>query len=380
MSEPADVYRRLQQHLDRMLVGFPATESGVEIRILQRLFSPEDAEIALQLSVIPETLDRIHRRLRKTGISTGKLEEVLDRLADKGAILGGRHLDRGDGKKRYSKAQLAVGIYEFQVDRLTAELQRDFEQYMDEAFAEAFHTKTTPQLRTIPINESVIPDRRVGTYDGARRVIEESDGPFAVINCICRQGGDLRGEPCRQTEARRVCLTIGSMAQGCIDAGLGQAKTTDETLKLLDRADEDGMVLQPENSRDPHFMCFCCGCCCGVLSSVKKFPRPAEYVHSNYYAMVDSDLCTGCETCVERCQMDALAVEGDACVVNGDRCIGCGLCVSTCPSDAMHLVERDDAAVPPKNTQALYRQIMTERFGTWGTAKIMARAMLGLKI
>jgi len=34
------LYRRLQQHLDRMPVGFPATQSGVEIRILQRLFTP----------------------------------------------------------------------------------------------------------------------------------------------------------------------------------------------------------------------------------------------------------------------------------------------------------------------------------------------------
>jgi ferredoxin len=77
--------------------------------------------------------------------------------------------------------------------------------------------------------------------------------------------------------------------------------------------------------------------------------------------------------------MDALAVD-DTCTVDRDRCIGCGLCISSCPTDALHMVERDDVTIPPKNTQALYRKILTERFGTWGTAKIMARAMLGLKI
>ena len=57
-----DVYRRLQKHIDNMPVGFPATESGVELRILKRLFTPEEAEVGLLLSAVPEDLERIHRR------------------------------------------------------------------------------------------------------------------------------------------------------------------------------------------------------------------------------------------------------------------------------------------------------------------------------
>ena len=151
MSDSPDVYRRLQQHLDQMPVGFPATESGVELRILRRFFDEKEAEIALQLSALPEPLEKIHRRLRKSGISAEELERVLDGLVEKGAILGGRHTARKDGIKRYSKAQLAIGIYEFEVDRMTAELQADLDQYMEEGFAEAFFSKTTPQIRTIPI-------------------------------------------------------------------------------------------------------------------------------------------------------------------------------------------------------------------------------------
>ena len=48
--EPGELYRKLQQHLDRMPVGFPATESGVEIRILQRLFTPDEAALAGDIS------------------------------------------------------------------------------------------------------------------------------------------------------------------------------------------------------------------------------------------------------------------------------------------------------------------------------------------
>ena len=54
--EDAELYRALQRHLDRMPVPYPATESGVEIRILRRLFTPDEARLALSLSGIPETL------------------------------------------------------------------------------------------------------------------------------------------------------------------------------------------------------------------------------------------------------------------------------------------------------------------------------------
>ena len=35
-------YRKLQEHLDTLPIGYPATESGVELRILEFLFSPEE--------------------------------------------------------------------------------------------------------------------------------------------------------------------------------------------------------------------------------------------------------------------------------------------------------------------------------------------------
>ena len=48
-AEYLGIYRKLQQHLDKMPVGYPATESGIEIKILEHLFNPDQAEIALNL-------------------------------------------------------------------------------------------------------------------------------------------------------------------------------------------------------------------------------------------------------------------------------------------------------------------------------------------
>jgi Pyruvate/2-oxoacid:ferredoxin oxidoreductase delta subunit/predicted transcriptional regulator len=377
MPSEGDVYRRLQKHLDELPVAFPATASGVELRILKRLFTPEEAAVALALSALPETVEKIQHRL--PGRTAEDVERMLDRMVEKGAIFGGRMMAR-EGRKRYSRAPLVIGMYEAQVDRLTKEMQEDFDQYAREGFASTLLGAKTKQMRTIPVNARFVPDRLVGRYDDARKMIGEGDGPWAARNCVCRQGKDLLGEPCRQTTSRRVCLTIGGAARASVAAGDGQALTREETLALLDQAERDGMVLQPANARDPVFICFCCGCCCGLLQTAKLFPKPAEYLQSNYQAVVDAGLCSECGTCHPRCPMEALSSGDGATAVDLDRCIGCGLCVCTCPTEAVTLRAKAERTVPPKDLKALYGKIMAERFGLLGTAKRIGRALLGRQI
>lgn len=372
-----DVYRRLQEHLDNMPVGYPATESGVELRILRHLFSPDEAEIALHLSALPERLEKIHSRARKKAdIGTQELKKTLDGLARKGAI----HRTRKDGKSHYSKLMLAIGMFEYQVDRLTRDFYADVVEYMEGDFRKAFHTKNTSQMRTIPINEEVIPERAIGTYDGARKTIMDSKGPFAVLNCVCRQGKDLLDQPCELSDIRETCLVLEDMAKTTIRGGVARELTREEMIQILDRADDVGMVLQPQNTQEPHFICCCCGCCCGVLNSAKKLPRPAEYFDANYYAEVDPELCSDCGTCADRCQMEAIVDGGGFSSVDLNLCIGCGLCVTTCPDEAVQLYRKEASKTPPKNMMDLYRTITQERFGPLGTARILGKKVLGMKI
>ncbi len=379
MGQDADVYRRLQQHLDRMPVAFPATASGVELRILRQLFSPEEAEVALLLGMLPERLGRIHKRDR-SGRSPAELEQILDRLADKGSILGGRAFAGRDGIKRYSKAPLAIGMYELQVDRLTKQLQSDMTQYADEAFARALLTGKTNQLRTVPVNARFVPERRVGRYDDARALLRESRGPFAVMNCVCRQGKDLIGEPCRQTKVRRTCLALRGVARSVVAFGTGLEVTRQDALALVEQAEREGMVLQPANTQDPQYLCFCCGCCCGMLLAAKQFPRPAEYLQSNYYAVVAAGLCSDCQTCRSRCPMDARGSDGGVTLVDRDRCIGCGLCVSSCPTGAIRLAAKAEPIVPSRSSNALYLKILKERVGLLRTAGALGRALVGRRV
>ena len=369
-----ELYRALQRHLDRMPVAYPATESGVEIRILKRLFTEDEARLALCLSAIPETLRTIHRRMRQ--MTLDELRGALDRLADKGCI---RKFPGKTGPV-YGKSPLVLGMYEDQVNRLTPELERDFRAYMVEAFGrEAFGSTRTPQMRTVPVHKSIPVEHPIATYNDIRKIVEEMAGPFAVIPCVCRQGRALTGEPCKQTSASRNCLMFGRAATMMTAKGIAEPVSREEMLDFLDRADREGLVLQPGNTTDLLFACCCCGCCCGVLTTAKKLPKPADFFQSDFLAAVDREKCQSCGTCVTRCQMDAIAQDDGPAVVTEERCIGCGLCVTTCPSEALSLGRKERRPPPPKDMPALYMKMLKERYGQLGAAAALAGHFVGRK-
>ena len=65
----------------------------------------------------------------------------------------------------------------------------------------------------------------------------------------------------------------------------------------------------------------------------------------------DEQKCEGCGDCIDRCQMEALELDGDTVALNLDRCIGCGLCVTTCPTESLALVRKSESEQPdvPQN-------------------------------
>lgn len=357
MKTKSQVYRDLQKHLDKLPIGYPPTESGVEIRILKHLFTPEEARIAANLSMVPEPLGLIYERMKKTGMSIEELEQVLNRMVHKGTIL----TNTKDNERYYRNAMLAVGMFELQVERLTKDFTEDLLQYLDEAFAKELYRTKIPQLRTIPIEKSISPERHVSIYDDVRQIVESIDGQIAVANCVCRQAKDVIGESCTHTDLRETCLVFRGVAKHHLDLGLARPITKEETFAILEKAEEAGLVLQPENTQRPSFICCCCGDCCAILTTVKKFPRPADLYATNYYAQVDPESCMRCGTCVDRCQLEAVATIDGVSIITRERCIGCGICVANCPSNAIQLKKEKEESLPPENTKALYMNIMSKR-------------------
>ena len=127
------------------------------------------------------------------------------------------------------------------------------------------------------------------------------------------------------------------------------------------RAGEQALVLSPGNSKEIMNICLCCGCCCGFMSILKHFDRPADHCASPYEAKIDPDLCVLCGTCEERCQMEAIHEGGQGYEVEEARCIGCGLCVPTCPEEAVSMVERPKAPAIPVDMLDMNMKIAQER-------------------
>ena len=329
-----DVYDQLRQRLDQFSVGFPATVSGVELEILRRLFAEDEAVMFLALTPRPVAAAAVAANLER---DPEQVAELLERMAHKGLVFRFAR----QGEVYYSSLPFVVGIYEYQVNNMDQGLAELMERYFDERFAQAIAQQTAP-LRPIAVNRAVDTKTQVATYDNSRAMIQSQE-KIAVARCICRMEKGLLGKGCDKPS--EVCLAFGPHAAYCVDIGMSRWISREEALAIMDQCEEAGLVPMPTNSQNPVGLCNCCGDCCGVLTSIKKHPRPAEAVLSNYYAEVDPELCMGCGLCLERCQMEALELGPDDVVqVDLDRCIGCGLCITTCPEEALELRGKAPAA------------------------------------
>ncbi|MDP2647224.1 MAG: 4Fe-4S dicluster domain-containing protein [Desulfobacterales bacterium] len=346
-----DIFKKLALHLDNLPAGFPATDTGVELRILKRLFTPEEARIAMGLTMRLESPATVAERL---GRNTEELSVQLERMSKKGLLIRG---GKG-GRYRYMAAQFVVGIWEYHVNDLDENLIRDFNEYVP-YLMKAQLTLKTQQLRVIPVSRSISAEMKIMPYEAAEEIIK-SQSKILVAPCICRKEHRMMGAGC--DSPLETCLIFGGSAFFYEENGIGRTVSQDEALKVLNTGMEAGLVLQPGNSIKPANICMCCGCCCQILKNLKAIDKPGRIVCSSYYAAVNAENCTACEACATRCQMDAITVAGTA-RVDLDKCIGCGLCVESCQSDAMHLVKKEgkDIWEPPRNVAETYINIARER-------------------
>lgn len=352
MGDDLKAYESLAAHLDRLPTGFPRTQTGVELRILKRLFSPEEAELAQLLTMKPETPDQIAARCGK---DAAEIQPKLESMSRKGLIF---RIRKGP-MTLFMASQFVVGIWEYHVNDLDPELVRDVNEYLPLLF-EKSRGVGLRQMRTIPVPKALAADQAIMAYEEARSLVMAQE-KLLVAPCICRKEHKISGKGCdRPMES---CLVFGAGAQYYEENGLGRMIDHAEALRILDRAEESGLVLQPSNAQNIVNICTCCGCCCQILKNLKKLPKPAQFVSSNFHASIDAHRCSGCETCLDRCQMDAIRMEDGTAVVSRDNCIGCGLCVSTCPEDAVKLEAKSDEErqVPPPSFSEALKAIAMQR-------------------
>jgi electron transport complex protein RnfB len=351
MATENDAYRKLQRHLNKMPVGYPATKTGVEINLLKSIFTPEQAAVATHLDYKHKSIDQIFETAKVDVASKEDLKRILDKTVSNGGIFRRRR----DGEVQYAVLPFLLwGMYEHQIKRLNKAFLDDCNEYITGEFGIEFATSRLPKMRVIPIEESIEAEHRIATYDELRRLIEQAGDHIAVQECFCRKANDLQEKPCKVTERRELCMSFGDLADLYVEEGWARKIDQRKALEMARKNEEEGLVLMPGNQQEPNFMCSCCNDCCGMLSLIQNYPKPAEVVGSNFFAEVNSELCTGVGSCIERCPMKAVSLNNGFAAIELARCIGCGLCVPVCPEDAISLVKKEGEIIPPATPEELF--------------------------
>jgi len=306
---------------------------------------------------------------QSTGLSEAEIEKKVTDLAARGVIFNqpNRH-----GLMVYRLLpMLNVGIFEYtfmnkledtprnrEIAGLFKQLKDGFKDLIKNNYDQIMpHLLAAPPIdRTVPmtankatgqrikiaVNKRMeLPDERILPTQAVADIINKFD-EIAVGHCFCRHYRDMLGTSCKQTDEREACFTFGKSARYTSSQGFARMITKGEALEILQRSADAGLV---HKAYHPNFdihkeetsICNCCRCCCG--NSVENSQGVVRNA-TNFLAVIDPDLCTGCGTCVDMCHTYAayLNDEGKAERLE-ERCIGCGVCAAFCPENAVSLQE-----------------------------------------
>lgn len=352
-------YRKLSERLNRFPQGAPPTE--LLFRILEVLFSPEEAELVSLLPIKPFRVPAAAKIWKK---SEAEARTILDRLASRGMMLD----TEADGQPAYVLPPPMAGFFEFSMMRignqydqkLLAEL---YYQYLnvEEDFIRALFAGGETQLGRVFVNEESLsataPTIEVLDYERASEVAKQATH-IGVGACYCRHKMQHMGRACQAPID--ICMTFGNVAKSLTKHGNARTVDAAECLDLLAVAREHNLVQFGENVRQQvAFICNCCGCCCEAMLAAKRFARLNPIATTNFLPEVETAKCSGCGKCVEACPVEAMALvaAGDPhkpkrkkARLTEELCLGCGVCVRHCASGALQLRQRAKRVITPVNS------------------------------
>ncbi len=349
-----EIYEQLADALNQLPNGFPRTPSNVEILLLKKMFSHDEAALAGQLSGEREPADII---AQKIGRSVKDVQSQLMRMAKKGLVW----FSKKEEKVRFRLAPFMVGIYEAQLENMDHEFAHLFEEYMADGGAIGI-MKPQPALHRVIPAQGAVKSEWILPYDDVRAILEAAK-TFRVRDCICRVQQDHLGQR-RCNFPIKNCVTFSSIERPPRPDDISRK----EALGILDEAEEVGLVHTVSNvMKDVFYVCNCCGCCCCILRGITEWGIEKSVACANYCASIDIHTCDGCGICVERCQVHAVREQNGIAVVDPERCIGCGLCVTGCPHDAVQLNRKPEAQIvpPPIDYATWEKDRLSDRGITW---------------
>jgi electron transport complex protein RnfB len=303
--------------------------TGVEIRVLKKIFSLEEAGLASRLT---GKFEQVNAIIQRNDLTADETKKLLFEMLRRGLVW----YEKKDGKRCFRLAPFIVGLYEAQLELMDHELAHLVEEYMANGGAAGI-MKPEPALHRVLPAQDTVKTEWILPYEDVCAILMSAK-TFHVRDCICRVEQEYLGRKCEFPV--HMCLSFSNIERPSQEGDISR----EEALALLNRSEEVGLVHTVSNvMQDIGYVCNCCSCCCGILRGITDFGILNSVAYANYYAVIDPELCVGCGDCIERCQVHAIHGMDGVSAVDRERCIGCGLCVTGCPNEVARLERKPEA-------------------------------------
>ena len=332
--------------------SYPADEDGepkeAYLEYLSLMYDPEIIKIMLYLPIFPK-MSSVAKLAKELTIDKAELIAKLEPYAKKGFVLKiGKSYTRPSPLLIYDAPFIVKENYEGADSIKFAQLSRNF---FEDNYYKTWETsrKGIPRTRVLTVSEKVDPSHEILPIEEVYKIID-AQTDFALIPCPCRNRKEIEGiRECKGKYPIHNCIVMSGNAQALLEMGDPVIKpvTKEEVKELTKQASELGLIHMTDNHAErTNIICSCCECCCGNLAGLIRFyDNPRAFAKANFISAIDEDLCTACETCVERCKFNAIDID-DFAHINPEKCVGCGLCAVKCPNDAITMKKYEREPIP----------------------------------
>ena len=379
------VYVQMRALIHTYGQGVGNTPMDTSFTALMETFTEDEAQAFLDMPWGQEFT--AYEFAAESGRELEECEELCEKIANEGYMAS----YNGNRGTCYHQVPYFQGVIEYQFDKVVES------DYTDSSGLTLIGSDSsvdaanggTPVFYFVPVDASVTSDGTILAFDDLKEKVLHKNC-VAIAPCACRYTAlaasvghdnipsfadfatgeyeDYFSELCDQRV--ETCIMTGDEAEYWVSQGFAREITPEQAVEYLQRSVDDGFMLESTFGKNSDTICSCHIDSCNILNSWASFGTAEDIAATNefkqvshYMLEVDTDLCIGCGTCVDRCPIRCISINDEGWAESAVNCFRCGQCAYVCPQNARHLVQRDESELAPlpqgmledANMKAAYR-------------------------